>query len=110
MYEFSQSTAPACRTPHLWLRHGRSLYDALSSDFSLLRLDPRVDVGGLVAAAARRGVPMTVLDVEADEAGALYPCKMLLSRPDQHVAWRGDKLPDNPIALIDHVRGASARA
>jgi len=52
---------------------------------------------------------MTVLDVEAEEAGALYPCKLLLSRPDQHVAWRGDKLPDNVMGLIDHVRGASAR-
>jgi len=31
------------------------------------------------------------------------------TRPDQHVAWRGDKLPVNPIALIDHVRGTSAR-
>jgi hypothetical protein len=54
---------------------------------------------------------MTVLDVDvdADEAGALYPCKLLLSRPDQHVAWRGNKLPDNPIASIDLVRGAPAR-
>lgn len=106
---FRQSTVPGCRTPHLWLRDGRSLYDALGVDFTLLRLDPQVKVGSLVAAAARRGVPMTVLDVEADEAGALYPCKLLLSRPDQHVAWRGDKLPDNPLALIDQVRGASAR-
>jgi len=107
--EFRQSTVPGCRTPHLWLRDGRSLYDALGSDFTLLRFDPQVEVGALVVAAARRGVPMTLLDVEADEAAALYPCKLLLSRPDLHVAWRGDKLPDNPIALIDHVRGASGR-
>jgi hypothetical protein len=46
--------------------------------------------------------------MEADEAGALYPHKLLLSRADQHVAWQGNKLPDNPIALIDQVRGASA--
>jgi len=30
-----------------------------------------------------------------------------LSRPDQHVAWRGDSLPADPLALIDRVRGAS---
>lgn len=53
---------------------------------------------------------MAVLDVEADEAAALYPCKLLLSRPDQHVAWRGDRLPDDPAALIDRVRGVFARA
>ena len=52
---------------------------------------------------------MAVVDVDAGEAAALYSHKLLLSRPDLHVAWRGDKLPYNPIALIDHVRGASAR-
>ena len=39
-----QSTVPGCRTPHLWLRDGRSLYDALGSDFTLLRFDLTVDV------------------------------------------------------------------
>jgi 2-polyprenyl-6-methoxyphenol hydroxylase-like FAD-dependent oxidoreductase len=110
MYDFSPSTVPGCRTPHLWLRDRRSLYDALGPDFTLLRLDPRLEVGGLVAAAARRGVPMVVLDVDADGAAALYPRKLLLSRPDLHVAWRGDKPPEDPLALIDHLRGASARA
>jgi hypothetical protein len=39
----------------------------------------------------------------------LYPEKLLLSRPDQHVAWRGDKPPNDPMALIDRVRGAFAK-
>jgi 2-polyprenyl-6-methoxyphenol hydroxylase-like FAD-dependent oxidoreductase len=108
MYDFRQSTVPGCRTPHLWLRDGRSLYDALGSDFALLKLDPTVEVGGLVAAAARRGVPMQVVGVDAAEAAILYPQKLLLSRPDQHVAWRGDQPPNDPIALIDRVRGAFA--
>ena len=108
MYDFSQSTVPGCRTPHLWLRDGRSLYDTLGSDFALLRFDPTVEVDDLVAAAAHRGVPLAVCDVDADEAAALYPHKLLLSRPDQHVAWRGDKSPEDPMALIDRVRGAAA--
>ena len=29
------------------------------------------------------------------------------SRPDQHVAWRGDAQPDNAMALIDRIRGAA---
>jgi hypothetical protein len=108
MYDFSQATVPGCRTPHLWLRDERSLYDAVDSDFTLLRFDPRIEVGRFVAAAAARGVPMTVLDVDADEAAALYPCKLLLSRPDLHVAWRGDRPPADPMALIDRVRGVFA--
>ena len=110
MYYFSQSTVPGCRTPHLWLRDGRSLYDAVDSDFTLLRFDPRIEIERLVAVAADRDVPMAVFDVDADEAAALYPCKLLLSRPDLHVAWRGDRPPDNPMALIDRMRGVYARA
>jgi hypothetical protein len=106
MTDFAQSTVPGCRTPHLWLHDGQSLYDALGPDFTLLRLDPAVEVGSLVAAAARRGMPMAALDVHAKDAADLYPRKLLLSRPDRHVAWRGDRPPDDPLALIDRVRGA----
>ena len=108
MADFTQSTVPGCRTPHLWLSDERSLYDALGPDFTLLRFDSGVEIGGLLAAAARRRVPMAVLDVDSFDAAKLYPCKLLLSRPDRHVAWRGDRQPDDPMALIDRVRGALA--
>jgi len=107
MYDFTQSTVPGCRTPHLWLRDGRSLYDVLGSDFALLRFDREVNIDGIIEAAAHRAVPLVVVDVDASEAAALYPCKLLLSRPDQHVAWRGNKSPENPTTLIDRIRGAS---
>jgi hypothetical protein len=47
-----------------------------------------------------------VLDLDSDDAASLYPRKLLLSRPDRHVAWRGDRQPDDPVALIDQLRGA----
>ena len=31
---------------------------------------------------------------------------LVLVRPDQHVAWRGDEEPAAPLDLIDLVRGA----
>jgi hypothetical protein len=31
---------------------------------------------------------------------------LVLSRPDQHVAWRGDLLPSDALSLIDRIRGA----
>jgi hypothetical protein len=30
----------------------------------------------------------------------------VLSRPDQHVAWRGERLPEDCLALVDRIRGA----
>jgi hypothetical protein len=110
LYDFSQSTVPGCRTPHLWLRDGRSLYDALGPDFTLLRFDPTVNVGTLIEAAQRCALPLAVVDVDADEVAELYPSKLLLSRPDQHVAWRGNAVPDDAMALIDRIRGASPRS
>jgi 2-polyprenyl-6-methoxyphenol hydroxylase-like FAD-dependent oxidoreductase len=108
IYGFRQSTVPGCRTPHLWLRDGRSLYDVLGSDFTLLRFDMEADIDGIIEAAAHRAVPLAVVDVDSSEAADLYSCKLLLSRPDQHVAWRGNKSPENPTTLIDRIRGATA--
>jgi hypothetical protein len=82
----------------------------LGSDFALLRFDPKVEISGLVDEAARRGLPMVVVNVDSEESGVLYPHKLLISRPDQHVAWRGDRTPSDPMALIDRLMGASAEA
>jgi hypothetical protein len=106
MYDFTPSTVPGCRVPHVWLRNGKSLYDALGPWFTLLRLDPSVEAAPVVDAAAHRGVPLTVLDVDAEGATALYGRKLVLARPDQHVAWRGNDMPHDPLALVDRIRGS----
>jgi 2-polyprenyl-6-methoxyphenol hydroxylase-like FAD-dependent oxidoreductase len=107
MSSYTPSTVPGCRTPHLWREDGASLYDAMGPEFTLLRFDPAVDVTALEAAARKRGVPLKLLEATQPEAGILNGVKLLLSRPDQHVAWRGDRLPSDPLTLIDHVRGAA---
>jgi 2-polyprenyl-6-methoxyphenol hydroxylase-like FAD-dependent oxidoreductase len=109
MAGFTASTVPGARVPHLWLADGRSLYDALGPDYTLLRFDPAVDAGPLLAAAAAKGVPMQLLDVVSPEAAGIYQEKLLLARPDQHVAWRGDALPGDVEGLVDLIRGAAAQ-
>jgi hypothetical protein len=84
----------------------QSLYDALGPEFTLLRLDPAVDASAMIDAAQRRGVPLAVLDVRPADAADLDGHKLLLVRPDQHIAWRGNELPLDSLALIDRVRGA----
>jgi hypothetical protein len=109
MGDFTPSTVPGCRVPHVWLEDGRSLYDALGAGYTLLRFEREIAVEGLLDAAAERGVPLQLLDVVSDEAATVYETRLVLSRPDQHVAWRGNVLPDDPYALIDHIRGAASR-
>lgn len=106
MSTFTSSTVPGCRVPHLWLADGRSLYDALGPEYTLLRFDPELDVQPLLNAAAKYGVPLTLLDVKSQEAAEYYPEKLVLARPDQHIAWRGNQLPDDADQLIQRIRGA----
>jgi len=104
---YTPSTVPGCRTPHFWRDDGSSLYDAMGPEFTLLKLDPAIDTAALEAAARRRSVPLAVLNVDTAAGRGLYGYGLVLSRPDQHVAWRGDALPADPVALIDRVRGAT---
>jgi 2-polyprenyl-6-methoxyphenol hydroxylase-like FAD-dependent oxidoreductase len=106
MNSYTPSTVPGCRTPHLWRADGQSLYDAMGPEFTLLRFDAALDVSALEAAARRRELPLRILDIERPATGDPDHA-LVLSRPDQHVAWRGNALPADPLVLIDRVRGAS---
>jgi 2-polyprenyl-6-methoxyphenol hydroxylase-like FAD-dependent oxidoreductase len=110
MDSFTPSTVPGCRTPHFWLPDGRSLYDVMGDDYALLRFDPALDVAPLARAADAAGVPMKVIDVPRGEHPTPYRHALLISRPDQHVAWRGDALPSDTVGLVDLLRGAKSPA
>jgi 2-polyprenyl-6-methoxyphenol hydroxylase-like FAD-dependent oxidoreductase len=103
---YTPSTVPGCRAPHLWRSDGSSLYDAMGPEFTLLRFDASIDVSGLERAAREKGVPLRLLDLDRSDMTSGYDGRLVLSRPDQHVAWRGESLPSNPAELIDRVRGA----
>jgi hypothetical protein len=66
----------------------------------------RPEALGLAKAAALRGVPLEIVPIDDPSIAALYERKLVLVRPDGHVAWRGDAPPENPLAVIDVVRGA----
>lgn len=105
--DYSPTARPGCRAPHVGLADG-PLYDRFGAGFTLLRLG-ETDPAPLAAAAKDRGVPLTVLELDDPDRArvrALYAADLVLVRPDQHVAWRGDALPTDARALIDTVRGA----
>ena len=83
------------------------MYDALGDGYTLLKFDRTAGTEGIAQAARDRGVPLEVLDVSGEEREEDYWKALVLVRPDQHIAWRGDREPDNPAELIDLVRGAA---
>jgi len=102
---YEQTARPGHRAPHVWLRPDFSTLDLFGRDFVLVRFDPTVTVSGFEGAVADIHAPVRVVDIENAEARALYGTKLVLVRPDGHVAWRGDAEPEDPAFVIDVVRG-----
>jgi 2-polyprenyl-6-methoxyphenol hydroxylase-like FAD-dependent oxidoreductase len=102
------SARPGCLAPHLWLEDGRSLYDLFGAGYTLLvaRSGAEDDVERMVAAAHSRHAPLQVTRPEADGLTDLYGARFALIRPDQHVAWRGDRLQRDAGEILDIARGA----
>ena len=100
----------ARRPPRLSLRRladGRSTLDLFGRGFTLLGFGPdAAEATPLLAAARRRSVPMTFHRIVEPQIATLYERKFVLVRPDGHVAWRDDRIPQDAAALIDVVRGA----
>jgi 2-polyprenyl-6-methoxyphenol hydroxylase-like FAD-dependent oxidoreductase len=101
---------PGFLLPHAWLSAERSLYDELGHELTLLVVgeQPGQERDAVEQACRTRGIALSVVDVSAAGLRERYGAHLLLVRPDQHIAWRGDRLPDDPVALIDKVRGATA--
>jgi hypothetical protein len=104
---YAPFATPGARAPHVWLGDGQALFDAFGLEFTLLRLGgAATDTTALQRAAAARGVPLAVLDVPGEAVREYYARDLALIRPDHYVAWRGNALPDDCLALVDRARGA----
>ena len=104
---YRQTARPGARAPHAWLADGRSTLDLFGRGFVLLAFDAAADPAPLLQAAARRGVPLALERIDDPAVARLYERRLVLVRPDGHVAWRGDTVPADPLAIIDRVRGAA---
>jgi 2-polyprenyl-6-methoxyphenol hydroxylase-like FAD-dependent oxidoreductase len=106
--EYHPTARPGARAPHAWLEPGRSTIDLFGERFVLLRFGADApDTAAFRTAFDRLGVPLDITLVDDPAVAARYERKLVLVRPDGHVAWRGDVLPADPLATLDSVRGAA---
>ena len=98
------TTWPGARLPHLFLADGTALYDHLGAEFTLLAVGD-TDCGGFAAAAAKAGVPLRIVSLRAEPRLEILERKLVLVRPDQHVAWRGNEAPGDCQFVLDRVTG-----
>lgn len=104
---FVPTTRAGARIPHLWLADGSALQDHVGKGFTLVTCRPSVsEIGGIETAFRALRCPFRVLDVrDTPHARDVYQRTYLLLRPDLHVAWRGDRLPEDVARLAGQVTG-----
>ena len=104
---YEPAARPGSRAPHAWLDDGRSTLDLFGRTFVLLRLGIDAPPTSRLEAAARAcNLPLDVLTLAEPEAAKRYERRLVLIRPDGHVAWRDDAEPSDAAAVLDRVRGA----
>jgi len=87
---YEPSACPGGRAPHAWLDDGRSLFDCLGFEWTLLVLGPEPpDTSEFVRLAAALKLDLRVVRLASPALRTLYEAPLALVRPDQIVAWRG---------------------
>ncbi len=104
---YEPSTWPGARLPHVWLADGTPMQDHIPYEgYTLLRLGrTNADTSALEKALRAFGAPLAVLDMPDDAPRQVYGHDLLLLRPDLHVAWRGNRPPEDPGNVAATVTG-----
>jgi 2-polyprenyl-6-methoxyphenol hydroxylase-like FAD-dependent oxidoreductase len=100
------TTWPGARLPHVWKRPGVPVQDLVPDGYALLRLGgARGDASALMEAFRALGAPFSVVDLAGEAPRDVYGYDYLMVRPDMHVVWRGNALPEHPEQLARLVTG-----
>ncbi len=94
------------RMPHAWVAPEMSVQDLAGPGYTVFNFGPDAAAGKpLVHALEVLGVPVRDLAAPDDRLRQLYGRGLFLLRPDLHIAWRGDYLPDDLAELAAMVTG-----
>ena len=102
---YEPTTWSGARLPHVWLDNGAAIQDVIPDGYVLLRLGlSQANAEPLKQAFVSYGAPFSTLDIVGERPREVYGYDLLLLRPDMHVVWRGNTLP-NPAALARTATG-----
>ena len=109
-FGYVPTTLPGARIPHIRLKDGRALQNLIQGDFTLLcRKTPTAGLDAFAKAFGNRGATFSVLELgEAMDNVAVYDRDFYLIRPDLHICWRGDEMPNFIAALVEKICGDNA--
>jgi 2-polyprenyl-6-methoxyphenol hydroxylase-like FAD-dependent oxidoreductase len=95
------TTWPGARLPHVWLKDGSALHDHLGPNYTLLRLGAtHPSISRLQERFQDLRAPLDILEIPDQKAREIFNgYDLLLVRPDLHIAWRGNRLPEDVARL-----------
>ena len=96
---YAPTARPGHRLPHFWFALRDSLFDHLGPEFSLVGDLSIPAAKAFMVAADEIGIPLVGVDLGRVGRRDLFDAALILVRPDQHVAWRGDDT-DDAMALL----------
>ena len=102
---FLPSTNPGVRIPHIWLSDKASILDAMGPDFTFIDLTGSAAPSDIEDAFKQMDVPLKVFRRDERHVRSVYGCRFLLVRPDLHIAWTGNCLPQDSNKLAKMVTG-----
>ena len=107
---FVPTVRPGHRAPNIVLREQDTLFDQFGPGFTLVdALDDNCQSSRLLSEAAHVGLPIRHLTLTDPALATLYQRKLVLVRPDLHIAWSGTDATD-ATEIIAHVRGMHTAA
>jgi 2-polyprenyl-6-methoxyphenol hydroxylase-like FAD-dependent oxidoreductase len=105
--QYTPSACPGGRAPHAWLPDGRSIFDTFNFEWTLLALGAEPpDTGVFEVSAAALNIDLDVVRYTDPRLLQLYAAPLVLIRPDQIVAWRGNRT-NEANAVLRAVTGAT---
>ncbi|MDR6636291.1 2-polyprenyl-6-methoxyphenol hydroxylase-like FAD-dependent oxidoreductase [Phyllobacterium sp. 1468] len=98
--EYNPTTWPGARLPHIWIGEGDAVQDRIGRGYTLLRLgESPAETSALQQEFKSLGAPFEILDIAAGKARDIYGYDLILLRPDMHIVWRGNRLPEDIAGL-----------
>lgn len=82
------------------------MQDRIPDGYTILRLGSKSpDTSGLEKAVASYGAPVSTLDIPDQVAREVYGFDVILLRPDMHIVWRGNAMPEDPASVTATATG-----
>jgi 2-polyprenyl-6-methoxyphenol hydroxylase-like FAD-dependent oxidoreductase len=94
------------RAPNVVVGEGETLFDQFGDGYTLVdAVSGPSDAKLLLDEAELVGMPVRHLVLDDPRLRQLYRCRLVLIRPDLHIAWSGSTVAD-PAEIVARVRGA----